>query len=166
MSDMEYMSRVRGMERKLYRIASAILFSDADSADAIQEAVFKGWMRRDGLREEKYFESWLIRILINECKNILRRRKRAPLPLNEEARLRGAPEDMELSLHLRRCLAELPEKLRVPLLLHHLEGYGLADIARMLGLAPTLVKSRLYQARRALKNTLDQGGEAHENAGF
>ena len=42
MSDQEYMARVQGMERKLYRIARAVLWNDADCADAIQEAVFKG----------------------------------------------------------------------------------------------------------------------------
>ena len=82
MNDQEFTMRVRLMERKLYRIAHAILWNDADCADAIQEAVFKGWMKRSGLREERYFETWLVRILINECKNIIRRQKRAPLPLD------------------------------------------------------------------------------------
>ena len=76
MSDQEYMMRVRSMERKLYRIAHAILWSDADCADAIQEAVFKGWMKKSGLRDERYFETWLVRILINECRNRWTRRWR------------------------------------------------------------------------------------------
>ena len=84
MSDQEYMARVRAMERKLYRIAHAILWSDADCADAIQEAVFRGWMKRGTLREERYFETWLIRILINECRNLLRRQQAAPAALCEE----------------------------------------------------------------------------------
>lgn len=155
MNDREYSARVRAMERKLYRIAHAILWCDADCADAIQEAVFKGWMKKNSLREEKYFETWLIRILINECRNLLRRQKVAPLPLNEAAKA-AAPEE---NPQLRAALMELPEKYRMPLLLHHLEGYSLSDIARMLDIPQTLVKSRLHQARTQLRRLLTAGGE-------
>jgi len=155
MNDHEYSARVRAMERKLYRIAHAILWCDADCADAIQEAIFRGWMKKNGLREEKYFETWLIRILINECRSLLRRQKTIPLPLNE-AMHAAAPE---ADMHLRAALAALPEKYRMPLLLHHLEGYGLADIARMLDIPQPLVKSRLHQARTQLRKILTAGGE-------
>ena len=50
MSDLEYMQRVRGMEGRLYRIAQAILWREADSVDAVQEAVFRGWMKKDRLK--------------------------------------------------------------------------------------------------------------------
>lgn len=159
MSDQEYMARVRAMERKLYRIAHAILWSDADCADAIQETVFRGWMKKGGLREEKYFETWLVRILINECRNQLRRQKSTPLPLNEDVRTRLCGE-LETDMNLRAALQELPEKYRVPLLLHHMEGYGLEDIAKMLKLTPALVKSRLHQARNALRKILKAGDES------
>lgn len=159
MSDQEYMARVRAMERKLYRIAHAILWSDADCADAIQETVFRGWMKKGGLREEKYFETWLVRILINECRNQLRRQKSTPLPLNEDVRTRLCGE-LETDMNLRAALQELPEKYRVPLLLHHMEGYGLEDIAKMLKLTPALVKSRLHQARNALRKILKARDES------
>ena len=157
MNDRDYSLRVRAMERRLYRISRAILFNDADCADAIQEAVFRGWMKKGSLRDEALFETWIIRILINECRNILRKRKIAPLPL-ENAIIAGtdAPDE---GLHLRQALSRLPEKYRMPLLLHHLEGYGLADIARMLDLPQPLVKSRLHQARGALRRILNAGGE-------
>lgn len=158
MSDQEFMARTRSMERKLYRIARAILWSDADCADAIQEAVFKGWMKKGSLREAKYFETWLVRILINECRNLIRKQKGAPLPLNEAAV--GTQPGPEEDSQLRAALMELPEKYRMPLLLHHLEGYGLADIARMLDMPQTMVKSRLHQARGALRKILKAGENA------
>ena len=158
MSDQEYMARVRAMERQLYRIAHAILWSDADCADAIQEAVFKGWMKKGSLREEKYFETWLIRILINESRNLLRRQKLAPLPLAENLRA-GWEAEPGADLHLRAALQALPEKFRTPLLLHHMEGYGLSDVARIMNLPPSLVKSRLHQARGALRKILKAGDE-------
>ena len=158
MNDQAYITRVRAMERKLYRIAHAILFSDADCADAIQEVVFKGWMKKGSLREDRYFETWMVRILINECRSMLRHRKDVPLPLNEA--LAAAQPGPEYDPLLHAALRELPEKYRMPLLLHHLEGYSLAEIAKMLDLPYGMVKSRLYQARSALRKNLKAGDEA------
>ena len=158
MSDQEFTKRVRAMERKLYRIAHAILWSDADCADAIQEAVFKGWMKKGGLREERFFETWMVRILINECKNFIRRSKLSPLPLDETIRAGG--DEPGVDLHLRASLRQLPEKYRTVLLLHHLEGYNLEEVAVILKLTPQLVKSRLHQARKLLRKNLNAGDES------
>lgn len=159
MNDQSYITRVRSMERKLYRIAHAILFSDADCADAIQEAVFKGWMKKGSLHEEKYFETWMVRILINECRNLLRSGKNIHLPLNEAISADAQPELNE-DIHLRMAIRNLPEKYRMPLLLHHLEGYSLAEIARMLDIPQGMVKSRLHQGRSSLRKILNAGGES------
>ena len=157
MSDTEFTVRVRSMERKLYRIAHAILWNDADCADAIQEAVFKGWMKKGGLRDDRWFETWLVRILINECRSLLRRQRLSPLPL-EDGALAAREDDPGVDLQLRAALMALPEKYRVPLLLHHLEGYNLSEVARILKLSPQLVKSRLHQARKLLQRNLNEGG--------
>lgn len=156
MNDREYMARVQAMERRLYRIAQAILFNDADCADAIQAAVFKGWLKKAALRDSRYMETWLVRILINECRDLLRKRSIKTLPLLEEI-LPCADERMAEDLHLRQILFSMPEKYRLPLLLHHMEGYELSEIAKMLSIAPGLVKSRLYQARKILRRKMEEG---------
>lgn len=156
MNDREYSARVKAMERRLYRIASAILFNDADSADAIQSAVFKGWMKKGSLRDSRYMETWLVRILVNECRDMLRKRSAKSLPLMEEI-LPCADERMAEDLHLRQALQSMPEKYRMPLLLHHMEGYSLAEIAEILNIEPTLVKSWLYQGRQLLRSKLEEG---------
>ena len=158
MNDKEYMARICQMERRLYRIAHAILWEDSDCADAIQETVFRGWVARASLREERYFDTWIIRILINECRNLLRRRKIRPLPL-EEARIPSAEDTLAEDLQLRMALKALPGKYRLPLLLHHTEGYRLDEIAGMLGLSQSLVKSRLHQARKALRALIENGDD-------
>ena len=154
MNDREYITRVCAMEDRLYRIAQAILWRDADCADAIQEAVFRGWMKKGQIHESAYLETWLIRILINQCRDVLRRRKRDPLPLDIETR---CEDRLCEDLHLRTCLKRLPEKYRIPLLLHHLEGYPIQDIAIMLSLPERRITSRLYQARKALTALLNGG---------
>ena len=154
MNDSEYMRRVRAVEGRMYRIAQAMLWREADCLDAVQEAVFRGWMRRDSLKDPERFEAWLVRILVNQCRDMLRRRKRGPLPLDVEI-----PREDRLceDLQLRQALRALPEKYRLPLVLHHLEGYSVREVARTLKLPEALVASRLYQARGALRRLLDGG---------
>ena len=156
MNDRDYMARVRAMEGRLYRIAQAMLWRDADCADAIQEAVFRGWMKKGQLNEPAHFETWLIRILINQCKDVLRRRRRDPLPLDIET---GQEDRLCEDVHLRACLKRLPEEYRIPLLLHHLEGYSIRDVAKMLCLPEKRVTARLYRARKALRALLDGGDD-------
>lgn len=156
MNDRDYMARVRAMEGRLYRIAQAMLWQDADCADAIQEAVFRGWMKKGQINEPAYFETWLIRFLINQRKDVLRRRKRDPLSLDIET---GQEDRLCEDVHLRACLKRLPEEYRIPLLLHHLEGYSIRDVAKMLCLPEKRVTARLYRARKALRALLDGGDD-------
>ena len=154
MTDREYMARVRAMEGRLYRVAQAMLWREADSLDAVQEAVLRGWMKKDALKDTGRFEAWLVRILVNQCRDMLRRRKR-----EDAAELADIPSEDRLceDLQLHLALKRLPEKYRLPLLLHHMEGWPVRDVARMLNIPQGLVKSRLYQARRALRALLDGG---------
>ena len=151
MNDSMYISRVRAMERRLYRIARAILFSDADCADAIQEAVFKGWMKKGALREEKYFETWMVRILINECKTIWRKRPSMETEL---------PDNLSIAqkeaCNLFEVLMGLSKKHRITLELHYIEGYRTREIAVLLGIPESTVKWRLAQGRKMLKRELEE----------
>lgn len=63
-------------EKNMYRTASAILAQDADIADAIQETILTCWEKIDTLQKNRYFKTWMIRILINKCKDILRSGRR------------------------------------------------------------------------------------------
>ena len=141
------------MEPRLYRVAQAILWRDADCADAVQEAVFRAWMKKGGLRTSEYFETWLTRILINACRDTLRRRKHeASMPDNEP----GAEDGMCESLALRMALKRVPEKYRLPLVLHHAAGYTVADVARMLGTTRSAVASRMVRARKMMRELLEE----------
>ena len=103
MNDGEYMRRVRAMEGRLYRVAQAMLWREADSLDAVQEAVFRGWMKKETLHEDERFEPWLVRILVNECRDALRRRRRDPVALETDvSREDHLCEDLQLRLALRR----------------------------------------------------------------
>ena len=69
----EFSMRVIACENRLYRISTAILGNTFDRDDAVQETLLKAWANLSTLREEKHFETWLIRILINECRTVDRK---------------------------------------------------------------------------------------------
>lgn len=146
-----FVEEVQGMERTLYRVARSYLPGWESCADAVQEALTKAWAKR-GTVNPDYFRAWITRIVINECHNLSRRRKRICPVADPEPPAPVPPEGTSL----RESLTALPERLRTPLLLHYLEGFSLKGTARILRLPEGTVKSRLYQARKALKLQLEE----------
>ena len=70
MDKQTFSDEVRRMERSLYRVAMSYTGNAPDAADAVQEALLRAWNRRGTLRDEQYFGTWLMRILINESKTL------------------------------------------------------------------------------------------------
>jgi RNA polymerase sigma-70 factor (ECF subfamily) len=135
----------------LLRTAQAILGSEADARDATQEAFVRAWQHRGELRRPERFDAWLGRILVNECRQVLRRRRRVrEVPLGDpDAADEGAvPEasDSDFDAAFDRLSADE----RAILVLHHLHGYSVRDIADWLEIPSGTVKWRLARARRAL----------------
>ncbi len=146
-----FSQEVRARERMLYRIAVGMLANDADAADAVQDALLAAWEKRHTLRQPQYFGTWLTRILINRCKQMLRQR-RPQEELKEDAVVQHAGVG---NLALKMALEQLEVKDRVPLLLYHLEGYPVKDIARILRLPQGTVTSRLARGRKKLRALLE-----------
>ena len=153
MDEREFERAVRRLQTRMYRTAVSVLWNDEDAADAIQEAVLRAWRKRQSLREAAAFDVWLMRILLNECRNIQRRNRFRALPLEESlAGCVAEPPDTGLRDALRR----LPEKYRVALLLHCLDGYSVPEVARMLRLPESTVRGRIYEGRKRLKALLKE----------
>ncbi len=147
----DFIKCVRDMERKLYRVCRAMRLNDADAQDAVQEALLKAYKNIESLREDRYFETWLIRILINEARAILRRSQKADQPLDEKI-----PVIPEGENSVAAAILSLPEKERLCLTLHAIEGYGLKEIAEITKSPVGTVKWRLKKARDRLKETLEK----------
>lgn len=152
MNKAEFVRRVRNCERRLYRVARTMLSSDADCEDAVQEALLKAWSQLDTLREEAYFETWLIRILINECRSLWRRRRGGEAELPENL-TQAAADDASPVFD---ALMALPEKHRIALELRYVEGYRTREIAKLLGISESAVKWRLGKGRELLKKELGE----------
>lgn len=144
-------------EKSLYRVARAYLRNDEDCADAIQNALLKAYDKLGSLRKEEYFKTWLIRILINECKMIIRSYEDI-VPYEEYVCEEKAEEE---TIGLFELVYELPEKQRVPFVLHYIEGYSIKEIAEMTKTSVPNIKTRLFRAREVLKEKIE-GGESDE----
>lgn len=128
-----------------YRVAVSILRRQQDAEDAVQQAFMKGWaVRHRAWRGSE--KAWVMRIVINECRNIQRYRMRVT-PVESVPEVASDSPDITL----RIAMDALPENLRLPLLLKYMEGMSEKDIAAALRLSLPTVKGRLLRARKALQ---------------
>jgi RNA polymerase sigma-70 factor (ECF subfamily) len=145
----------------MVRIATAILGNEADSDDALQDALESMWRKLPSLREVDRFDAWSDRILVNACRLALRRRSRprmAQIPLDTYhlANDQQVPLDDQIAERAAfdRAFTLLGPDDRAVLVLHHLEGRSVREIADALAIPVGTVKSRLHTARRGLERSL------------
>ena len=150
MTKEEFGRRVAGMMGTLYRVCYAQFCRQCDREDAVQEALRRAWEKRDTLRDERMFQTWLIRILLNECHSVQRRSGR--MVLMAELPEGVAPPEADGALH--DLLMALPDKLRIPVVLHYMEGYTIAECAEMIRIPQSMAKARLRAARLRLRDGL------------
>lgn len=164
MDERAFTDRALSIERRLYRVSRTLLRSDEDCRDAVQEVLLKAWRMRASLREEKYFDTWLTRIVINECRNLYRARRLTLVPaaLAESVPDPGAEMPDPPDARVLRALNRLPDKLRLAVELHHIEQLGVAEIAAILRVPAGTVKWRLHQGRAQLRRYLEEEGITHE----
>ena len=147
----EFAARVVEMRDTLYRVAASLLRREVDREDAVSEAIAKALVKLPGLRSPEAFQAWMVRILINECYNVIRRSKRE-ISVDTVPDVYFAPED---SKELFKAFLELEEKYRLPMVLHYVEGYGVEEVARMLRRPEGTIKSQLMRGRKMLRDALD-----------
>jgi RNA polymerase sigma-70 factor, ECF subfamily len=146
-----------------YRVARGVLRNSADAEDVAQEALLRAYRRFDRLRDRNRFRAWLVRIAFRLALDRLRSGKRRELrdtlwSQPERQQPAATAEDLaasnEFQAHLENALAELPEKLRLVLLLAAMEGHTVEEIAALVGIPVGTVKSRIFLARKQLAEKL------------
>lgn len=149
-----------------YRIARAIVGDEADARDATQEAFLHAWRDLRHLRDADRFDAWFGRILVNSCREVLRRRGRRSVheiaasdlldPVEDLPARDQAPDERTISLDtLERAFERLSASDRAVLVLHHLEGRSIEEIAALFAIPSGTAKSRLHSARTALERALE-----------
>lgn len=150
MTKKQYEDEVERLAPSLRRIAYSIVRNEHDAQDAVQQALLAVWARRECV-EFARLKPYLTRAVMNACRDIQRARQKA-IPMKEMPEVSYQPPDGMLADAVER----LPEELRLPLLLHYMEGYKLAEIAGALGQSLPQVTSRLFRARKRLKRMLEE----------
>lgn len=141
-------------QEKLYHIAKSMLFSDDDCAEAISETIVKAFSKIHMLRTESYVDTWLVRILINECYNIMRHQKK--VVSLEDYMMKDKKTEQKEYLDLYNAIGHLTDKERICIALYYLEGYSVKETAEILKTTESAVKNRLARARAKMKDELKE----------
>lgn len=143
------------------RIARAVLRHPEDADDAAQDAFFSAWQGLARFDPRQAFAPWLARIAVNAARDFRRRRRVRETEAIPETLAAALPSPAHgvhrvlLRERLDEALASLPERQRLALVLHEVEGYSHAEIGGMLGAPEGTVRSDLFHARRRLRPLLE-----------
>lgn len=153
-------------ERRVYNLALRMTGREEDARDATQDAFLTVLRKLSSFRGEAAFTTWLHRVAVNACYDILRKRQRQPmLDRGDEDRPAAEPppvpdhaDTTDLSIDVQRALLEVPEDFRAAMILHDVQDLPQDEVARILGVPVGTVKSRLHRGRIALARALGVPG--------
>lgn len=134
----------------LYRVARGILILEEDIEDAIQNTILLSFKGIKNLKDERYFKTWLIRILINECNKIYKSNKKTITTIIDTT----YTVDTTKELDLYNAISSLQEELKVTTILYYFDDLSYKEIAKILDIAEGTVKSRLYRSKEKLYDIL------------
>lgn len=165
-----YIELIENIKVEMYKVASSQLRNDDDVNDAIQETIINSYTNLHTLKNPSYFKTWIIRILINECNHVYRKRKRqlglfdklshsVDTSISTEEEIHAKENDIDFDL-LIQCL-NYDERLI--LTLYYKNNYTPTEISDILGVNINTVKSRLLRAKQKLQKLFDEGGMNNED---
>ncbi|MGL5038078.1 MAG: RNA polymerase sigma factor [Aeromonas sp.] len=134
----------------MYRVAKGILSRPQDIEDAIQNTTLIAFNKIKSLKEEKYFKTWLIRILINECNKIYKYNKKTINQIVENTYTIDTTENIDLY----NAISRLSVEFRVSTILFYFDNLTYKEIATVLNIPEGTVKSRVFRAKKVLYEIL------------
>lgn len=139
--------------QSMYKTARSILSRDADAADAVSETILTCWEQMGSLKYNRYFKTWMTRILINKCYELIRKNR----IISSDAKLpeQGYFEISYENIEWKETLDSIPEKYRLVMMLYYVEGFKVSEISKILEISEGTVKSRLARGRDNLKNIFE-----------
>jgi RNA polymerase sigma-70 factor (ECF subfamily) len=158
--DREFEQRLADCPTLAYRVALGVLRNVAEAEDVAQEAMLRAYRSFHRLRDRDRFRSWLVRTAWRLSLDRIRaagrrdRRERASVEDRHVVGVENAAAAREFERHVAAAMNELPEKLRIVMLLAAIEGYKTHEVATLLGLPEGTAKSRRFHARKQLAESL------------
>ena len=139
----------------VYRLALSHLNHNEDAQDVVQDVFTKYMCGLHLPMNAEHEKAWFIRVTINHCHDIIRRRKhRTYMPLDEVSEIPA--QEVELPFMLQETLQNLPEKYKSVIILHYLEGFSVQEIAKICRISVSATKMRLLRGRELLKGELEK----------
>lgn len=140
-------------KQSMYKVARGFLQNEEDAADAMAETVLNCYEKITALKDNAYFKTWMIRILINNCKDILQKQRRSvpveEIPDTEDGRTRGGITEFQ------ELIEPLKEQDRSIFTLYYAYGMKVKEIAADMGMKESTVLSRLKRGREALREEME-----------
>lgn len=156
MTEDAFLKKIDIMKEKMYKVAYSYMQSQSAAVDMVDEAVYRGYIKRKQLREDAYFETWMIRILINECNKQLKHNKKYT-NLEEVQESQEVISENDISMMpLKIALEKLPEDLRDLVMLKYFGGYKIVEIVQILKLPQGTVATRLRKALSLLRIEMEE----------
>ena len=140
----------------LYHLSLSHMQNREDAEDVVQEVFCKYYSKPPTFTDEAHEKAWFLRVTINQCHDHLRHRNlRMYTPLHEieEISAQTGVQD-ETALDVMHYLSFLPEKYRIVVILHYLEGFSVEEVAATLAIGKSAVKMRLSRARALLQDKI------------
>ena len=153
-----FVTLIEQYKTQMYKTAKAILNNEDDVCDAIQEALMSCYKNIQSLKNEKYFKTWLIRITINKCYDIIEKNSsnnnkiEKIICYQEEEKT----SSIENKIDVNRALGTIENDLRIVTVLYYYDDISIKDISDILGIPTGTVKSKLSRAREKLYEILKQ----------
>ena len=152
-----FIQKINENRLKMYKTAIAILKDEDDANDAIQEALYSAYKNYYSLREKSYFTTWIIKILINKCCNIINKNKKIAYIDDTVIQNTASSEDnYEIENSLEWVLNQIDKDLKEIVVLYYYDDFSVADIANILEIPQGTVKSRLSRAREQIKEIINK----------
>jgi RNA polymerase sigma-70 factor (ECF subfamily) len=148
--------------QSMYKVAMAYLKHEEDAADAIQDTILVCYEKIDTLQQNRYFKTWLTRILINKCNDILKKRK--VFSDMEQIPETGVWEESYTNAEWNELLSSMEEKYRIVLYLYYVEGFKIREIGQILEMNESSIRTRLARGREKMAGIYAQETIGRSNA--
>lgn len=151
----EFTNLINENRLKIYKTAIAILKNEDDANDAIQEALYSAYKNYNNLKEKKFFTTWIIRIVINKCYDIINKNKKV-VYIDDEITQNtlGKEDSYEIESSLEWVLNKIDKDLKQIVVLYYYDELSVTEIGDALGIPVGTVKSRLSRAREQISKIL------------
>ena len=150
----------------LYKIAKTRISNDDDIEDLIQDTMIETYKHIKKLREPDKFKMWVIKILINKCNKLYKKKYRKDISIDEynleKYIILNSQKDIEDDLNFYHLIKDLKYEERIVLILHYMEQYSVKYISKILKINENTVKTHLYRARERIKKNLNEKEEVLE----